>query len=51
MRIKRVDIAVVISVLTLAVSILFIGYALSGADLCVWCGSAPAGGFPRTGVA
>lgn len=35
---KRPDIALVIGLLTLAITILFIGYALSGADLCLWCG-------------
>ncbi|MGH2362561.1 MAG: hypothetical protein ACRDGM_18705 [bacterium] len=30
-------IAVCIAVATLAVAVLFVGYALSGAHLCVWC--------------
>ena len=30
-------IALYIAVATVAVAVLFIVYALSGADLCVWC--------------
>ena len=30
-------IALYIAVATVAVAVLFVAYALSGADLCVWC--------------
>jgi len=35
------QIAVGFAVTTLIVALVFIAYALSGADLCVWCGTAP----------
>ena len=34
---ERMDIALVIGLLTLVTTIIFIGYALTGSDLCLWC--------------
>lgn len=42
MRMTREEhIAVGFAVTTLIVALVFILYALTGADLCVWCGTAP----------
>lgn len=34
---RRMNFALLIAVVTVAVAIFFVGYALTGADLCVWC--------------
>ena len=34
---RHPGIAVFVAVVTLAVAIVFVAYALGGSDLCVWC--------------
>lgn len=35
---RSADLALLLAAVTAALSVLFVAYALSGADLCAWCG-------------
>jgi len=34
---RETSLALVLGLVTLAVAVVFLAYALSGADLCLWC--------------
>lgn len=36
---RSADLALYLAALVAALSVLFVAYALSGADLCLWCGA------------
>jgi hypothetical protein len=36
---RSADLALLLAAAVAALSVLFVAYALSGADLCVWCGA------------
>jgi len=33
----RASLALALAIVTVAVAVAFVAYALSGADLCIWC--------------